>query len=102
MTAQRMKWLLLGVPGIVLFTWTTLAVQQQVKKIDDKALKDRGKRHGMAEQRDELGRAALQHDDSDQSRRMSANLHSPGRMNSVPVAATSRRLLSIRTASSIP
>jgi quinohemoprotein ethanol dehydrogenase len=35
-----MKWLLVGVPGIVLFTWITLAVQQQPRKIDDKALKD--------------------------------------------------------------
>jgi PQQ-dependent dehydrogenase (methanol/ethanol family) len=34
-----MKWLLLGVPGIVFITWTALAFQQQVKKIDDKALK---------------------------------------------------------------
>jgi PQQ-dependent dehydrogenase (methanol/ethanol family) len=34
-----MKWLLLGV-GIVLFTWTTFAFQQQVKKIDDKTLKN--------------------------------------------------------------
>jgi len=40
MTAQRMKWLLLGVPGIFFFTWATLAVQQQqVKRIDDKTLK---------------------------------------------------------------
>ena len=43
MTAQRMKWLLLGFPGIVFFAWTTLAVQQQVKKIDDKVLKTAGK-----------------------------------------------------------
>ena len=43
MTASRMKWLLLGIPGIVFITWTTLAVQQQVKKIDDKTLKDAGK-----------------------------------------------------------
>src|SRR5580700_11200668 len=43
MTAQRMKWLLLGISGIVFLTWTTLAVQQQVKKIDDKALKTAGK-----------------------------------------------------------
>src|SRR5262245_58487637 len=42
--AQRMKWLLLGVPGIVFFTWATLAVQQQqAKKIDDKVLKRAGK-----------------------------------------------------------
>jgi outer membrane protein assembly factor BamB len=35
-----MKWLLLGVPGIFLFTWATFAVQQQVvKRIDDKTLK---------------------------------------------------------------
>jgi len=40
MTQLRMKWLLLGVSGIVLFTWVTLGLQQQVKKIDDKALKD--------------------------------------------------------------
>jgi len=40
MTAQRMKWLLLGVPGIFLFTWATFAVQQQLaKRIDDKTLK---------------------------------------------------------------
>jgi quinohemoprotein ethanol dehydrogenase len=39
-----MKWLLLGVPGIFLFTWATLAVQQQqVKRIDDKTLKATGK-----------------------------------------------------------
>jgi len=37
---KRMRWLLVGVAGIVLFTWVTMAVQQQVKKIDDKALKD--------------------------------------------------------------
>ena len=43
MTARRMKWFLLGIPGIVLVTWTTLAFQQQVRKIDDKALKDAGK-----------------------------------------------------------
>src|SRR5215471_3342100 len=43
MTAPRIKWLLLGVPGIVFLTWTTLAVQQQVKKIDDEALKSAGK-----------------------------------------------------------
>ena len=43
MTAKKMKWILLGVPGIVLLTWTAFAVQQQVKKIDDKALKDAGK-----------------------------------------------------------
>src|SRR5262249_8293868 len=43
MTVQRMKWLLPGVLGIVLLTWTTFAIQQQVKKIDDKALKDAGK-----------------------------------------------------------
>ena len=52
MTAQRMKWLLLGVPGIFLFTWMTVAVQQQARKVDDKALKDAGKgtewlSHGM-------------------------------------------------------
>ena len=43
MTAQRMKSLLLGISSIVFFTWTTLAVQQQVKKIDDKTLKTAGK-----------------------------------------------------------
>jgi len=43
MTAKKMKWLLLGVPGMILLTWTAFAVQQQVKKIDDKALKDAGK-----------------------------------------------------------
>ena len=43
MTAQRMKWLLLGVSGIVFLTCTTLAVQQQLKKIDDKVLKEAGK-----------------------------------------------------------
>ena len=43
MTSRRMRWLLGGVSGIVLFTWTTLAVGQQVKKIDDKALKTAGK-----------------------------------------------------------
>ena len=67
MTAKRMKWLLLGVPGIVLLTWTTLALQQQVKKIDDKALKDAGKGTEWLSIGMRLGRAALQHDDSDQS-----------------------------------
>ena len=43
MTARRMKSFLLGVSGIVLFTWTTVAVQQGVKKIDDNALKNVGK-----------------------------------------------------------
>src|SRR5437762_14390737 len=43
MTVRRMKWLFLGVPGILFFTWMTLAVQQPVKKIDDKVLKTAGK-----------------------------------------------------------
>jgi quinohemoprotein ethanol dehydrogenase len=43
MTLPRMRLLLVGFSGIVLFTWTTLAVAQQVKKIDDKALKTAGK-----------------------------------------------------------
>src|SRR4030095_1860983 len=41
--AQRMKKLLIGVSAIVFLTWTTLAVQQQVKKIDDKTLKSADK-----------------------------------------------------------
>ena len=40
MTAQRMKWLLLGVPGIFLFAWMTVALQQQTRKVDDNALKN--------------------------------------------------------------
>ena len=41
MTQPRMKWMLLGVTGIVLFTWMALGLQQQqVKRIDDVALKD--------------------------------------------------------------
>jgi len=45
MTQQRVKWILLGVvPGIVLFTWMALGLQQQqVKRIDDVALKDASK-----------------------------------------------------------
>ena len=42
MAAPRTKWLLL-ILGIVFLTWTALAVQQQVKKVDDKSLKDAGK-----------------------------------------------------------
>ena len=42
MTAPRMKWLLLAF-GIVFLSWTTLAVQRQVKNVDDKSLKDAGK-----------------------------------------------------------
>ena len=41
MTVQRMKWLLLGVPGIVLMTWMTLALQ--TRKVDDNALKNAAK-----------------------------------------------------------
>jgi len=40
MTLQRTKWLLLGVPGIFLFTWMTVALQQQTRRIDDNALKN--------------------------------------------------------------
>src|SRR5262245_4075096 len=41
MTLQRMKWLLLGVPGILLFTLMALALQQQqARRIDDNALKN--------------------------------------------------------------
>ena len=43
MTSPRMTWFLVGVPGIVLVAWTTLAVGQQARKIDDKALKTAGK-----------------------------------------------------------
>ena len=38
-----MAWLYLGLPGILLLTWTTLTLAQQVKKIDDKVLKAAGK-----------------------------------------------------------
>src|SRR4029079_4655681 len=40
MKLKRMRGLLVGVVGIVLFTWVTMGVQQQVKKVDDIALKD--------------------------------------------------------------
>ncbi len=40
---QRIKWLLAGSLGLPLFIWTSLAVAQQVKKIDDKVLKAAGK-----------------------------------------------------------
>jgi quinohemoprotein ethanol dehydrogenase len=43
MTSRRMRGLLAGFSGIVLFTWVTLAVGQQPKKIDDKVLKVAGK-----------------------------------------------------------
>src|SRR5262245_22452302 len=45
MTVQRSKRLLLAVPVLILTTWIsiTLAQQSQVKKIDDKALKDANK-----------------------------------------------------------
>src|SRR5262245_38551806 len=40
---QRMKWVLVGVSGIALFTLLTAAMQQQARKVDDKALKDAAK-----------------------------------------------------------
>ena len=43
MASQRLKWLLAGIPGILLLIWTTLAVGQQVRKIDDQALRAAGK-----------------------------------------------------------
>jgi PQQ-dependent dehydrogenase (methanol/ethanol family) len=43
MTSQRMRLLLLGALGTALFILTTLAVGQQVKKIDDKTLKTAAK-----------------------------------------------------------
>jgi len=50
MTLKRMKWLFLGIPGIVLFTW--MAMAWQTKKVDDNALKNAPKgtewlSHGM-------------------------------------------------------
>ena len=54
MTQQRMKWLLLGVPGIVLFTVMTIALQTQTqtRRVNDDALKNAPKgtewlSHGM-------------------------------------------------------
>ena len=41
MTVQRMKWVLLGVPGIILMTWMSLALQ--TRKVDDNALKSAAK-----------------------------------------------------------
>ena len=41
MTVQRMKWLILGVPGIVLMTWMSLALQ--TRRVDDTALKNAAK-----------------------------------------------------------
>jgi PQQ-dependent dehydrogenase (methanol/ethanol family) len=43
MTLRRTTWLLAGLSGIALLTCTTLVPAQQVKKIDDKVLKDAGK-----------------------------------------------------------
>lgn len=43
MTPQRKRWLLVGLPGLVLFIFTALAVAQQVKRIDDKTLKTAAK-----------------------------------------------------------
>src|SRR5688572_1010663 len=43
MATQRMKWLLSGVSGIVLFTCMAMAFQQPARRINDKALKDAGK-----------------------------------------------------------
>src|SRR5678816_3704676 len=42
MTAQRMKWVLLGAPGIVLFTLMTIALQNQTqtRRVNDDALKN--------------------------------------------------------------
>jgi hypothetical protein len=42
MTQQRTKWLLLGVPGIVLFTMMTIALQTQTqtRRVNDDALKN--------------------------------------------------------------
>ena len=39
MTLQRIAGPLVGLPSILLFTWTTLAVGPEAKKIDDKVLK---------------------------------------------------------------
>ena len=54
MTQQRMKWLLLGIPGIVLFTVMTIALQTQTqtRRVNDDALKNAPKgtewlSHGM-------------------------------------------------------
>jgi quinohemoprotein ethanol dehydrogenase len=54
MTQLRMKWLLLGVPGVVLFTMMTIALQNQTqtRRINDDALKNAPKgtewlSHGM-------------------------------------------------------
>jgi quinohemoprotein ethanol dehydrogenase len=43
MKSQRLRMLLVGSCGLALFIWTTLAVGQQVKKIDDKVLKNAAK-----------------------------------------------------------
>ena len=43
MTLQRIAGPLVGLPSILLFTWTALAVGQEAKKIDDKVLKAAGK-----------------------------------------------------------
>jgi PQQ-dependent dehydrogenase (methanol/ethanol family) len=43
MTSRRTTWLVAGLSGIALFTLATLAVGQQSRKIDDKALKAAGK-----------------------------------------------------------
>jgi quinohemoprotein ethanol dehydrogenase len=43
MTLRRTVWLCLGLPAILLFTCTTLAVGQPLNRIDDKALKAAGK-----------------------------------------------------------
>src|SRR5215510_10798707 len=41
MTVQRMKWIILGIPGIFLFGWMTLALQ--TRKVDDNALRNAAK-----------------------------------------------------------
>ena len=61
-----MRLLLVRLLGMVVFVWTTLAVGQQAKKIDDQALKTAENNEWTINGMD-WGGAALMHNDPDQS-----------------------------------
>ena len=101
MTAQRMRLLLWAFLGTVLFICTTLALGQEVKRIDDKALKTAGK--GTEWTVNGMDWGEQRYSTMTQINPGNVSKLAPrGRMNSVPAGATSRRLRCIRTASYIP
>jgi len=96
MTLQRMKWVLVGVPGIFLVTWIALALQ--ARKIDDNALKNAAKNSEWIT----LGHSQTEQRHSPLTQITPANISSIGKSAPLVMSIGRNTLSSVTTTSAIP